>query len=180
MFKTKLLIALVNIVTNLMSRLVAVMRLCPHCSCQRAVFYNKKRTELHGGAARIWNTFFWHLALPLKWILKEGGGVDYLPHTTLYFLLLKKKIIKTKPSYFYIRAATLCDALGVCMCVKPYLSYLGRVLMNILKLLLHCSVLWRQHSVLHAYREIAKKNQGRTYVTTAKLSNSLTSKLNFE
>lgn len=62
--------------------------------------------------------------------------MDYLPHTTLYFLLLKKKIRekKIKPSYFYIRAATLCDALGVCMCVKPYLSYLGRVLMINLKL----------------------------------------------
>ena len=62
--------------------------------------------------------------------------MDYLPHTTLHFLLLKKKIReKIKPSYFYIRAATLCDALGVCMCVKPYLSYLGRVLMIILKFL---------------------------------------------
>jgi hypothetical protein len=80
--------------------------------------------------------FFWHLALPLKWIPREGRRVDYLPHTTLYFLLLKKKIReKIKPSYFYIRAATLCGALGVCMCVKPYLSYLGRVLMIILKLL---------------------------------------------
>ena len=97
---------------------------------------NKTKTGLHGRVVRIWNTFFWHLALPLKWIPREGRRVDYLPHTTLHFLLLKKKIReKIKPSYFYIRAATLCDALGVCMCVKPYLSYLGRVLMIILKFL---------------------------------------------
>jgi hypothetical protein len=97
---------------------------------------NKTKTWLHGRVVRIWNTFFWHLALPLKWIPREGRRVDYLPHTTLHFLLLKKKLReKIKPSYFYIRAATLCDALGVCMCVKPYLSYLGRVLMIILKLL---------------------------------------------
>jgi len=82
------ILILVNILTNLMGSF--------RC-CNVAVFplfllvgsvCNKTKTELHGRVVRIWNTFFWHLALPLKWIPREGRRVDYLPHTTLHFLLL--------------------------------------------------------------------------------------------